>query len=384
MWANVLFLNGRMAFHMESGEVHCHHTELCESEPDDFKKATHGNQRPKPMKRSLKSKLLLAIFLLPFGMAQAIEWPPVVAAKIESVLALKQQAMDEAKMMRSKGGQAGKDMDTMLFELAVLLKKENLEEEVWKSSESDIREKIALWALDKDKRPAEYRRFPSLYVIYAPLQGLTRDQFIAQLPGKEEVLGLMYDAAAERPVVFFHPLLPEDVAEKYRLVIEYCLFVPPSGSTIYSENPIPLVQALVDIGNPKSRVLYEANLAMARKANIARRKSYGKDPNLSSFHNGEELSGFLSYPDEGTYRFLASQWGYKEFEDAIKKGFFRRLGGYYLTKDVKMHEEREAFLKGWQDLARQKWEGESEKSFAAWILTQKVPPLLPTLPPESN
>jgi hypothetical protein len=173
--------------------------------------------------------------------------------------------------MRSENGKLGLDVERALHELSRRLSAE--EREAAKiHADSDLRAKIAVWAIDREERKEEYDRFAKYYVNRPALEE-AMDYFWRQEKKRMVAAGIdpdnpppHIDIIMPRPGTWEpNPVDEEDRKEEFRLVLEYCFYMPPAGRRFDRDDYRPILSdALLSLPSPmRSLPVFASDAQMA-------------------------------------------------------------------------------------------------------------------------
>lgn len=285
--------------------------------------------------------------------AKPIVWPSGVEVKIDEAIVIKKEAFKKNSAMRDPGGPSAAAFAKCLDDIATSLASERLETELRKYEGSDLKAKIALWALDRKQHPDEYTRIAQGYVDKPVPRRETPDGPVIRKPSPRIL----------RP----RTVQPSDLNEEHRLVLEHAYFAPPSGKAFDDNDGARgmVADALRLIGDPRSVIVLREDLAMQMQA-------WPPDRAGRIVNNGAaSIPALWRYRSAESFPVLAHYWDAPPIRARIQDAFtveFRK------TYQPELYADQKEVCDTWQTLADRDWTTESEKAFAAYI--KALPPLV--------
>ena len=194
----------------------------------------------------------------------AISWPEGAEPPIEKAISIKKDAQKQDMTMRTKNGTAGIAFAKCMEDLLVVLADTKIEPMLLDAEGRDLKAKIALWVLDRQRRPAEYARIAELHVNAPEGREALARFYRRGKPGPDNL---------PRPLPRFlnpHRVGKEDAVESNRWILEYFYFAPPTGRE-FVENTARYVlgRALGEIGNEKSLNFLRAQVTHFTKSQVS-------------------------------------------------------------------------------------------------------------------
>jgi hypothetical protein len=317
-----------------------------------------------------------------------IEWSKPMEAKFHQILSIKEEAM-KLPMMRSQDGTLGKKAEAVMDQIAEEITDPSMASKLRDNEGTDIRAKIALWAVDRKARPDEYKRFAKYYVN-SPTNHKDAVEYFYRLHEKDTASQFDLDGNKEKPDYYVprpgawepNPVDKEDQIEANRLVIEYCYFMPPCGESFdrdYSSGHIS--NALQHVGNySKSLIVWKVDGDIALQAIAHNEKMEFPPRSASSFVALSQIATPESFIA------LSDFWRSIPSREVVRKSFERNWGETYISEPFSLGKFTAMKKKydAWMALAKQSWEKPAEQEFAKWLLTQPPPkqpaPPLPAKP----
>ena len=310
---------------------------------------------------SLKFFAALLPMLSSFAVAAespiTIPWPVGTEALIDKAIAIKKEAQKQNMTMRTKGGVAGLEFAKCMGDLAVALADTKIEPKLLEAEGSDLKAKIALWALDRKRRPDEYARFAERHVN-AP--ELTQE-------GLERFYGRKREATPYPRFLNPHPVSKENAVEANRWIIEYLYFAPPTGRE-FQENPgrYVLGRALGEIRNEKSLVFLKFDLETQIEAFPDALPGQGGGESI-----GGDVVEVLDLRTTEAFKITASLLHHAGVKMRIRNliEFLSSTHAEYIN--IEWRDKLDDYKK----LANQEWQTDTEKELASWI--KAIPPMAP-------
>lgn len=290
-----------------------------------------------------------------------VAWPPGVEAKIDEAVFLQKETMKKKSNLRLPDDSAKEGFGRCMDAIAIAVAGKGLEFSLQKAEGTDLKAKIALWALDRKQRPEVYQRILETYTGHNPSgAGRVPNSSGLPLPSASQPL---------RPRITSPPSVkPEDRTADMRLVLEYSYFAPPApigfGNDYWRSN---LADALRRIGDDKSLGLLVADL---RTQVELRPDEPGTRANIGV---GEGLEAVCSYRNEQAFRGLAELWSSPAMRGLIQKRMLwirhpSSPGTFYGDA-----QEPKKDADAWEALAQKEWQTDNEKALAAFLKT--LPPV---------
>jgi hypothetical protein len=351
------------------------------------------------MKTSTATTCVIALlFAAPYSRAadpQPVPWPAGAERRINAVLALKAEAIQRHPdywHSRSPDGEYGKKAEALMDEIAKAITDPALIARLGELEATDIKAKIALWAVDRAKRPEEYKRFAKWYVNKPP-SGEAKEYFarVQMKPSDEpdpldpNPTGPVATIDTPRPGTWRpDPVDWEDQTEANRLIIEYCYFMPPTGRNFDADlYPAHMWWALHKINSlPRSRVIFTelARLALPIYPTTKAGPKEGKGP---AYHHIFVLSHI---PEPESFKALSACFAHPRAGDEVREIFANRWnetsnflanqhrdGRNARKTDEQIEKDIRECREGWIALAKRPWKTEPEKAFAHFILSMPEP-----------
>jgi hypothetical protein len=310
---------------------------------------------------SLKLFAALLPLLAPFTVvaeesAVAIPWPAGAEVLINKAIAIKEKAQKQNMTMRTKGGIAGIEFATCMDGLAAALADTKIEPKLLEAEGSDLKAKIALWALDRKRRPVVYAAFAERHVN-APEDKEALERFYGRRVGQGSPYPRMLHP---------HPVSKEMAVEANRLIIEYLYFAPPTGSE-FVEIPgrAALGAALCNIRNEKSLVLLKSDLWTQIEAFP---EALLEQSNGSIGGSAIKIFHFRTVE---AFKITASLLHHPVVRKRLQEEFAYLSGPHY-SEQYSMLKQR---IDDYKKLANQEWQTDAEKELASWI--KAIPPIAP-------
>ncbi|MES2659262.1 MAG: hypothetical protein V4689_11645 [Verrucomicrobiota bacterium] len=288
--------------------------------------------------------------------AEILPWPTGAEALVDKAISIKQKAQKQNMTMRTKGGVAGIEFAKCIDDLAVALTDAKIEPKLLEAEGSDVKAKIALWALDRKRRADEYGRFAERHVN-APEGKETLERFYGRRVGE----GAPYPRFLNP-----QPVSKEKAVEANRWIIEYLYFAPPTGRE-FVEHPgrYVLGEALGEIRNEKSLVFLKFDLEIQIEA----------FPDALPGQGGGSIGGsavqVLDFRTVEAFKITASLIHHPGVRTRVQEEFS------YLSRPH--YPEQYSLLKlrvdDYKKLADLEWQTDAEKELASWI--KAIPPMAP-------
>ncbi len=319
--------------------------------------------------KSQIGKLVLGAMLIPSILTaeEPLDWPEAVDSKFEEILNTKKAAMNFPSM-RSENGVLGKRIETLMGELGRMIADSALIRRIEAREGQDIKAKIALWAVDLRNRPEDYKRFAKYYVNRPIGKANVIEYFNRNpqgVPSEPDPFAGpdMPENSVPRPGTWSpNPIDKADQCDKFRLILEYHFFMPPTGQSFdqdYYRGSIS--RSLKDINNiEKSLIIWITDAQLAVEAI--------KLSQLESFPIGNATSivSLSDIPSAASYSTLAGLWQFQISKDVISKYFEKKFGGM-MTPDSNQPDLVK--YNRWKELAQRPTEIPSEQRFSSWILS---------------
>jgi hypothetical protein len=335
------------------------------------------------------------LFVAPFSRAadpQAVPWPAGVEDNISRILTLRREVVEkhpDYNYGRSPDGEYGKKAEALMDEIAKAITEPALIARLGELEGTDIKAKIALWAVDLAKRPEEYKRFAKWYVN-RPLPEESAEYYGRvqnRPPDEPDPFGTPAESNVSSRTSAPDPVDWEDQTEANRHIIEYCYFMPPTGDKfhkdIYCDH---MWWALHKIDSlDKSLVIFTESVRLHLPI-YPTTKAGPKEGKGPAYHHIFVLSHI---PDPESFKALSACFAHPRAGDEVRETFMNRWqetsnflvnqyrDGMNARKTVEQIEKdiREC-REGWIALAKRPWETEPEKAFAQFILSLPEPPPL--------
>lgn len=295
--------------------------------------------------------------------AESLDWPEPVEVKIGEILKIKEEAM-AFPSMRSEDGIIGKRTEKLIDELGKLITEASLILQLEEREGEDIKAKIALWAVDQKKRPEEYKRFAKYYVNKPSWDEAA--EYFSRVPMRQPVDPFAVPKKpgdyVPRPGAWSPNLVDEeDQKEKFRLILEYCFFVPPTGirfdNDLYRINMISALLALDH--HEKSLVVMASDAEMALFAE----NRHGEDKKRTS--NSYVPLRFMARVNTDRSFVLISKIRTNGMaEEKIQIVFKDLWKDQYVVE--KFQESKKSF-DAWQAIAEKSREAPEQRQFAEWL-----------------
>jgi len=294
-----------------------------------------------------------------------IAWPAGSEEIIAKAASIKKDAQRLNMTMRTQGGTAGIAFGKCMNELADVLVGTEIEPRLLDAEGLDLNAKIALWALDRKRRPEAYARIAEFHV---------------NAPETNEALARFYRHGKPGPDVspgpgamprFIHPhrVAKEDAVEANRWIFEYFYFAPPTGREFVEITArYVLGRALGEIGNKKSLVLLKYDLESQIEAFPDALPGQGCGAMI-----GGEVVVVLAFGTPEAFKITASLLHHA----GIRKYIKGRLGNYITTPHGYITLDERRKLDDCRKLADMDWHIYAEKELASWI---KAVPIIPPVP----
>lgn len=331
---------------------------------------------------------LCTLFGMTLGRSMGQDDPAIFTGALEQsigrVLATKTKAM-KLPSMRSEGGEFAKEAELELKEVAEQASKNERLTEIKKLENNDIRAKVVVWALDRAERPEIYKRFAKYY-IDSPSKNEARDYFDRPFVKAGKDIGLPKELTENRiPIIWSpNPVDAQDRIEDYRLVMEYCFFMPPSGNGFARDyGRRQMADVLLALGSKdRSQGVFIADAGIFLSSHIPWNP---QDENSPKYHNdlggnSEGLLALVNIPTRTTFKALTVFQVNPLGKTLIHEIMNKALGE---TPERSLYESNKLRYDEWKKIAEQDWDSPEEKKFAYWL--QSIAPPTPSKEvPRSN
>lgn len=344
-----------------------------------------------------------------------MKWPEGALERIEALLTIKKEAM-RIPRMRSIEGEFGRRAEAVMDQITPLVSDPDFLMSLRNIETRDIRAKIALWAVDRKRRPEEYARFARWYVNSPnPLGDKYQNPFLPKSnvskpkdgtepldewteyfyrPHREEVRP---DYLPKREPWSYrprswgkarpNPVDEGDMSEANRWIMEYCYFVPPAGLAFGTDIYRPqLAYALLKTpSSEKSLIVFlEDGKLQTFDVVIIEPGPYiwlwvGTSDRSGPNDNAEAYWYLTNLPIADSFRALAILSKDQRRSEYVRESFIRvwKDGPHnWIWDSVHLfswqREDRLEHHAKWMELANQNWQEPHEKELSRWLQTTRV------------
>lgn len=310
----------------------------------------------------MKVSYFPAKFVVPFLLAIASvasgaePMPAKIKSQIDQALELRNKQYIQHYNPDQQTGKAFDDFELLILEIGKSPDLEKIEGGLPSREGVNLETKIALWAVDKKRRPELYKRVLDQY-LNDHLSPPPSDPFApksdqeVKAPEPVEVIGAK---GLEAPKIS-----PADLKEELRLPLEYAYFIPPKQRPFSaSGRKKHIAGALAQIGSNKSIILLRTNVILAD--DVARLP----DDQWRAERDDSEIPALIDFGTAAAFDCLADVWQKDGNRDKIKSAFTTLFQGDTIGAG---HDRRMKLQTDWRVLSQSSYEGAARRNFANWL-----------------